>query len=291
MPLKKLLLIGVLSLPLTFIACSNEEKKDDNEVELTAINEGNVPWDISVLAYTFRKFTFFEAVEKAKELGLTNIGGYPGQEIGGGIEGKMGIDLDAEKRGKILAYLKQEGVKLADFGVVTPSSDDDWRKLFEFAKAMGIPLIVSEPKPEKLDMVVALGEEFDINIAIHNHPSPSIYADPDKMLETIQGYSNRLGVCADVGHWIRSGFDPVESLKKLEGRILELHFKDESVLGKEAEEIVWGTGVANVKGMLEELERQNFSGVLAIEYESRPEDNMDEIKQSMQYYHQVIGNW
>jgi sugar phosphate isomerase/epimerase len=291
MLVKRIFLIGLLSLPLSFISCSNNENSNDNNVKTTIINEDKVPWKVGVLAYTFRNFTFFEAVDKAKELGLAAIGGYPGQEIGGGIEGKMGFDMNAEKREKVLAYLQKQGVKMVDFGVVTPSSNEDWRKLFEFADAMGIPVIVSEPKPEQLEKVVALGDEFDIDIAIHNHPSPSIYADPEVMLATIQQYSNRLGVCADVGHWIRSGFDPVQSLKKLEGRLMELHFKDESVLGKEAEEIVWGTGVANVKGMLEELKHQNFSGVLAIEYESRPEDNMDEIKQSLQYYHDVIGNW
>jgi sugar phosphate isomerase/epimerase len=50
-------------------------------------------------------------------------------------------------------------------------------------------------------------------------------------------------------------------------------------------------GVANVKGMLEELKRQQFSGVLAVEYESKPEDNFDEIKQSLQYYNEVVKGW
>lgn len=289
MKFNHLFLLFALSLSITIVSCSSSEKSESSVA--TSEEDNKVTWETGILAYTFRKFTFFEAVKKAKELGLENIGCYPGQEIGGGIEGKMGIDLDSTTRSKILNYLSQEGVKLVDIGVITPKSDDEWRQLFEFAKHMSIPTIVSEPPLDKLAMVVALGDEFGINVAIHNHPSPSIYANPDTLLATLEKYSNRLGVCADVGHWIRSGYDPVESLKKLEGRIMELHFKDESVKSREAVEIVWGTGVANVKGMLEELKRQKFSGILAVEYESNPEDNMSEIQQSLAYYNEVIAGW
>lgn len=294
MNFKPISILAFCALIGIFPSCQTSTQQDEN----TATNateqfvvEDKAPWKVGVLAYTFRHFTFFEAVDKAKALGLSYIGGYAGQEIGGGIDGKMGIDLDADTQKKISDYLDSKGVKLIDFGVITPKNDEDWRKLFVFAKAMGIPTIVSEPHPNDLAKVVALGDEFDINIAIHNHPSPSLYAHPDTMLQVIQQHSKRLGVCADVGHWIRSGFDPVESLRKMEGRLLELHFKDESVKGKEAVEIVWGTGVANVKGMLEELKRQNFSGVLAVEYESKPEDNFGEIQESLQYYNSVIKAW
>lgn len=284
-------LLVLLSFAMTFLSC-NRNGKQERKVEVpSSIDAAGVTWQVGVLAYTFRQFTFFEAVDKAKELGLSYIGGYPGQEIGGGIEGKLTVDLEEGKRKQILAYLHQQNVKLIDFGVITPKTEEEWRKLFAFAKAMGIPAIVSEPHPDQLKMVVALGDEFNIDIAIHNHPSPSLYANPDTLLSVIQDYGNRLGVCADVGHWVRSGYDPVESLRKLEGRLMELHFKDESVRGKEAVEIVWGTGVADVKGMLEELRRQRFSGILAVEYESKPEDNMAEIRESLDYYEEITGSW
>lgn len=278
------LLFGILI--STLVGCSS--KNDNTSQSQPDSSASVVKWKVATIAYTFRNFTFFDAVKKTKELGLHYIGGYPGQTIGGNVEGTMDFTMDTEKQKKILSFLKENDVKLIDFGVITPKSEAEWQQLFEFARSMDIPTIVSEPQPEQLDFVAELCEKFKIDVAIHNHPAPSLYANPDTLAAVLSGLSTRIGACADVGHWIRSGFNPVESMKKLEGRILELHFKDESVKGKEAVEVVWGTGVADVKGMLEELNRQGFHGYLSVEYESKPEDNMAEIKESLAYYNSVV---
>mgnify|MGYP000890497670 CR=1 FL=1 len=286
---KSLAFIFSALLAYSLVSCSGGSKTEEtSQTSVADSSVSAVKWKVATIAYTFRKFTFFEAVSKTKELGLNYIGGYPGQAIGGGIDGNITFDMDAEKQQKVLAYLKEQGVKLIDFGVITPKTDAEWRQLFEFAKAMGIENIVSEPRPDQLKLVSALCDEFNIQVAIHNHPAPSHYWNPDTLKAAISGLSPKIGACADVGHWVRSGLDPIESLKKLDGHIKELHFKDESVKGKEATEVVWGTGVANVKGMLEELHRQNFDGFLSIEYESKPEDNIQEIKESLVYYDKIV---
>jgi sugar phosphate isomerase/epimerase len=286
--LRKTVPLLAIVMLVSLFAC--DSKKQASELTGDTIAE-TVKWKTAMIAYTFRNFSFFEAVKKTRELGLHYIGGYPGQAIGSGIEGNMDYTMDAEKREKILNFLKEQDVKLIDFGVITPKTHSEWKQLFEFAKAMDIPTIVSEPQRDELAMVAQLCDEYSINLAIHNHPAPSLYADPDTLVAAIAGLSTRIGACADVGHWIRSGLEPIASLKKLEGRLLELHFKDESENGKDAVEVVWGTGTANVKGMLEELHRQGFAGFLSIEYESKPEDNMNEIAQSIEYYKQVLSGF
>ena len=65
-----------------------------------------------------------------------------------------------------------------------------------------------------------------------------------------------IGSSADVGHWRRDGLNQIDCLKKLEGRIISLHFKDiapkeEGV--KEQHDVIWGKGILDVKGMLQEL--------------------------------------
>ena len=66
------------------------------------------------------------------------------------------------------------GVKLVNYGVCNLSQNqDDSRKIFDFAKDMGIETIVSEPPEEALEMLDKLCAEYDMKIAIHNHPSPS----------------------------------------------------------------------------------------------------------------------
>ncbi|MPM84140.1 hypothetical protein SDC9_131211 [bioreactor metagenome] len=85
------------------------------------------------------------------------------------------------------------------------------------------------------------------------------------------------------------GIEPVPALRELQGRLIALHFKDIAPQGEEGnlEDVVWGQGVLNVKGMLEELKRQNFKGYFTIEYEADWENNLPRIKQSMDYFNQI----
>jgi sugar phosphate isomerase/epimerase len=124
---------------------------------------------------------------------------------------------------------------------------------------MGLEVLVTETTPN--EMLDKLSQEFGIKIAIHNHP----HSWPaDKVLDATKGLSKNCGACADTGHWLRAGKNPVENLKLLEGRIVESHFKD---LNEQKQDVVYGTGVADVKALLRELKRQGFRGHLNIEYE------------------------
>ena len=246
-------------------------------------------WKLGTQAYTFRNFTFFEAVEKTKALGLHYIEAYPGQKIGGGMDGVMNYDMDSTSRQKIKDYLQKEGVELIAFGVIVPRTTGQWDSLFAFAQEMGVSNIVSEPLPEQLPYVSKLCDQYQINVAIHNHPKPSHYWSPDTLLAATSGLSTRIGSCADLGHFIRSGLDPLESLRKLEGHLIEFHFKDVSVNGPEAEDTIWGTGICDLPAIISEIQRQHFKGYFSIEYESDPADNMNQIQKSIQYFDQQIG--
>src|SRR5262249_34408131 len=92
--------------------------------------------------------------------------------------------------------------------------------------------------------------------------------NPDVVLEAVKGRTKRIGSCSDTGHWTRSGLVPVECLKKLEGRVLELHFKDLNDFGKpEALDVPWGSGKSDARGILTELKRQGVRGLIDVEYE------------------------
>jgi sugar phosphate isomerase/epimerase len=88
------------------------------------------------------------------------------------------------------------------------------------------------------------------------------------VLANVKDRSKRLGACADTGHWPRSGLNAVECLKKLEGRIICLHFKDIAPADATGTDQPWGTGANNARGMLQELHRQGFKGVISLEYET-----------------------
>ena len=161
------------------------------------------------------------------------------------------------------------------------------RKVFDFAKDMGIETIVSEPAPGTFDLLDKLTEEYKINVAIHNHPKPSRYWNPQTVLDAVKGHSKRIGACADIGHWVRSGMDPIEGVKKLKGRIISLHFKDLNEKSPKAHDVPWGTGVCNVKGVMAELHRQGFSGVFSVEYEHNWDKSVPEIAEGLKYFKEV----
>ncbi|HBJ80313.1 sugar phosphate isomerase/epimerase [Pseudothermotoga sp.] len=128
----------------------------------------------------------------------------------------------------------------SNYGVVKGKNQQEWKRIFEFARKMGVETLVAEPEPSQFDFLEKLCDEYNINIAIHNHPQPSRYWEPDSVLKYVSGRSHRIGACADVGHWVRSGLNPVECLKKLEGRIISIHFKDLNKNSRDAHDVFHG---------------------------------------------------
>ena len=96
--------------------------------------EEKLGWKLGAQAYTFRLFTFDEALRKIDSCGLKYVEAYPGQTIGGGVEGKMEFTMDAAKRQAVKKLLKDRKLTLSAFGVVSPKTQAEWEQLFEFAK-------------------------------------------------------------------------------------------------------------------------------------------------------------
>lgn len=246
-------------------------------------------WKLGSQAYTFNRFTFFEAIDKIDSCKLRYVEGFPRQILGGGLEGRLDYRMDAETRQKVLDKLKEKGVKLYAYGVVKSKTEEEWKEVFDFAKAMGVETITAEPDEKHLPYISQLCDEYKINVAIHNHPNPSHYWNPDIVLAAIKGKSSRIGACADVGHWIRSGLDPIECLKKLEGRVLHSHMKDLNEKGvRKAHDVPWGTGISNIAGIIQELKRQNFKGMISVEYEYNWFNNAPEVAASVAYFRNAV---
>ena len=128
-------------------------------------------------------------------------------------------------------------------------------------------------------------------MALHNHPKPnSPYWDPKFAHETVSKHSKRIGLCADIGHWVRSGVDPVEALKKYGDRVITFHVKDLSEFGKpEAKDIVWGTGVSKLKDVLAQLKAMKFKGALSVEYEDHPKNQVELVGQCVTNFDRMAG--
>lgn len=244
-------------------------------------------WRLAVQAWTFNRFSFFEAVDKTASLGVRCIEAFPGQALCKEKEGaRFHHTMSAEDRAAALAKLESAGVTLVNYGVVgLPNDEAKCREVFAFAMEMGIETIVSEPPEDAFGLIDTLCEEYGINVAVHNHPTPSHYWNPDTVLKVTEGRGKRIGACADTGHWSRSGVNPVEAVKKLEGRIVSFHLKDLNEFGnKKAHDVPWGTGMSDVQAVLDEMNRQGFEGVFSIEYEHNWENSLPELKKCVEFF-------
>ncbi len=249
-------------------------------------------WHLGIQAWSFNRYSFFEAIEKTNQLNLRYIEAFPNQVLDKNRgDAKIGPDASAKTRKAIKKRLADAGIKLVNYGVCPLSKNEATsRKTFDFAADMGIETLVSEPAFDALDTLEKLCDEYKINLALHNHPKGhSRYWNPDIVLKVCKGRSKRIGACADTGHWVRSGLNPIEQLKKLQGRIISLHFKDLNKYGPGAHDVPWGTGVSDVKGMLAELYRQKLKAVFSIEYEYHWTSSMPEIAQSVKYFDNVAS--
>jgi sugar phosphate isomerase/epimerase len=226
-------------------------------------------WRLSMASYTLRAMSFTEAVDATAGLGLKYFDIHPyAMAFSKENPARTNHDLPAETQSQMKAKLKAAGLRAVSYGMVKlGDTEESARKVFAFAKEMGVENVVCEAKSEQMAMLDKLTAEHGVNIALHNHPKPSIYWDADTVLKACEGRGKRIGACADTGHWQRSGLDPLDCLKRLEGRIVSLHYKDVVEQGKGWTDVPWGTGKSNAKAMLAELKRQGFKGVLSIEYE------------------------
>jgi sugar phosphate isomerase/epimerase len=259
-----------------------------------APNAEKLGWHLGCQTWTFREFSLFEAIDMTASLGLHYV------ETGVGMKSlskeqpqvKFNEDSPVSIRNAVKKKLADSSVMLKSYGV-TPLSKDagQCRKMFDFAKDMGLETIVSEPTEDAFDIIEKLCDQYGINLAIHNHPQPSHYWNPDTVLKVCKGRSKRIGACADTGHWLRSGLNPIDCLKKLEGRIINFHFKDLNKTGGggDVRDVPWGTGVSDVKGMLTEVRRQGIKAVFLIEYEFLSPTLLQEVAECVKHFDKVAA--
>ena len=169
------------------------------------------------------------------------------------------------------AVLEKNGLTCYTFGVNGTTMDkEENRKLFEFAKLMGIGLIIVEPRNlAEWDNLEELVKEYDIKLAIHNHGTGTVYGDPATVKGILAARDPRIGVCLDVGWITAAGFDAAKVFRDYEGRVFDMHLKDKRIDATGEKPVVLdveiGTGQANYKDLFAEIKKARWSGVMAIE--------------------------
>jgi sugar phosphate isomerase/epimerase len=268
--------------------------------------ENNIPaacktggFFIGCQAYTFNRFTVFEAIEKTAEAGGKVIEFYPGQKLSPDEPSvKWDHNASPETTRKVKDKLADAGITAVNYGVVNiPEDEAEARKIFEFARALGLYAITTE-SVNALDTIEKLVKEYDIKVGFHDHPkranNPNYRMwDPNYVLSVVKDRDKRIGSCADTGHWVRSDLNPVECLRILKGRIISCHLKDLNEMGLGAHDVPFGCGVSDVPALLKELRAQRFEGNISIEYEYHWENSTPEVGQCIGFVrgYGTAKNW
>ncbi|MEW5900995.1 MAG: family 16 glycoside hydrolase [Acidobacteriota bacterium] len=230
---------------------------------------------VAMQCWTYRRYAFFEAVEKTKALGIKFLQAFPGQPLSPAEKDvAFSHNLTDVQIDQVKKKLTEAGMAVVGYGVVDLGrTEESMRRVFDFARKMGIRVIAAEPEDGDYPVLEKLVKEYDIQVAVHNHPEPSKYAKPETVLQRVQGLDDRIGACADPGHWMRGGIRPAEALKLLSGRIIDVHLKDRSNFGtgKKTDDVPVGEGKADLGAILTELTIQNYGGFLTFEYENEKE--------------------
>ncbi len=243
---------------------------------------------VGAQAYTFNRFSVFEAIEKTAEAGGKVIEFFPGQKLTKDEPNiKWGHTASEEVIVRVEKKLAEHGIKAVNYGVVSGKDQAEWEQIFKFAKRLKLYGVTTE-QVDKLDIIEPLVKEHDIRVGIHDHPrqvkNPSYRVwDPHYIVEVTKDRDARIGACADTGHWQTSGLDPLYCIKVLKGRVISAHLKDKTEFGPQAHEVPTGTGVGRMALVLAELKAQGFEGNISIEFEYNWDHSVPEVTQCISF--------
>ena len=248
-------------------------------------------WRLGITAYTFHRYTLFETIDKTSQLGVAYLGGLDFQKVSRDIDKNFNADLSEEELEAIRRKLDDAGVRmLSCFYSVIPGDEEGCRRVFEFARKMGIEVLISEPPLEALDLIERFCDEYNVSLAIHNHDqkaSPN-YWSPEAVMAVCGGRGPHIGVCADMGYWMRSGIDPVAAVGTIGHRLFVVQMHDLHELSGDGHDVPWGTGAGRIREFLEEVHRQGVKPIkFGLEYSYDWEDSMPEVEQSARFFDQV----
>ncbi len=228
---------------------------------------------LGIQMYSLRGYDADTALRHAKELGFEQVEFYSGM---------FPTNASSEAIAAMKKKVDELGLSISAHGVNHFSKNAEAnRKLFEFAKAIGVPTITADPDPDSFDNLDELVKEFDIRIAIHNHGPGHRYNQVVDVLNAIEGHDERIGACADLGHYIRSGQKPGEVIRLLKGRLYGIHLKDFAEMKQKTKGVVLGKGHMDVEGVFFALKSVNFpdNGAISLEYEENPGNPLEEIRE------------
>jgi sugar phosphate isomerase/epimerase len=238
---------------------------------------------LGVASYSLRNFPRAKAIEMTKALGTPYIN-------------LKSVHLPYESSPAEIAAARREveaaGLQIVGGGTITfeKDTDEDVQRYFDYAKAAGMPVMVSTCNPAFLSRVEKFAKRYDIKVALHNHgPEDTNFPSPYDVLKAVKGMDARMGLCMDIGHTVRTGTDPVRAAADAGPRLLDMHAKDLRDLKVKESQCIVGEGQMPIAALFRQLEKMRYPGYVNLEYEIDADDPLPGMKQSMAHMRGVLA--
>jgi len=180
--------------------------------------------------------------------------------------------------------LDQAGIRCVSYYTATIKEDQDLENAVRFARLLGSSNVTGDATGSILNRIDRRFTQEQLTFGIHNHyfkGKKFAYESPEDVLSALAGLSKTVGATADVGHFASCGHDPVSAVRKLGHRLMLVHLKDIQAVDGEVN-VLLGTGISKISAVMQELHRQNFAGLVAVEYEKEGDVN-DDMRQDMEF--------
>lgn len=236
---------------------------------------------LGVATYSLRKFPRPRAIEMIKELGVRYVS----------IKSfHLPYELPPAELAAGAKEFRDAGLTVLSGGNIELKNPAELRRMFEYAKAAGMPMMVCAPSHETLPEVEKLVREYDIRAAIHNHgPEDKHFPTPKSVLDAVRSMDPRMGLCIDIGHTARTGADILESIREAGPRLFDIHVKDLQDTSARARQVAVGDGVLPIVGMFKLLKKMNYEGGVMLEYEIHADNPLPGMHRSIGYMRGVLA--
>lgn len=162
------------------------------------------------------------------------------------------------------------GIRCVSYYAATIHNEQELEDAVRFAKLLGAGNITADATGATLLKHIDNScQAASLTCGIHNHffkGRKFPYESPAEVLAVLEGLSPAMGATADTGQFASCGHDPAAAIRRLAPRLKMVHLKDIQAPGDEVN-VLLGKGIARIPEVLQELQKMNFRGLVAIEYE------------------------
>ncbi len=242
--------------------------------------ESDKALQLGMAGYTFAQFSIDQTISMMNRVGVTDLSLK---------EFHLPMNATQEQATEVVGKFKAGGIKIYAVGVIYMKDKSEVDRAFDYAKKVGVNLIIGVPEYELLPYTEEKVKTTGITIAIHNHgPEDKRYPGPKDVFDRIKNMDPKMGLCLDIGHATRAGANPAKAVTDYKSRMFDLHIKDVSKAAQDGKAIELGRGVINFPEMVKALRKINYQGRCSIEFEKDMKDSLPGIAESVGFFRGVI---